>query len=225
MTFHIMTLFPDMMNTIFSESIFGRAVKSGAVDVKIYNIRDYSIDKHRKVDDTPYGGGYGMVMTCQPIVDCHKAVIQKTVGSVRTLYMSPQGRVFNQKIAAELSAYDNLVLLCGHYEGVDERAIELVADEEISIGDYVLTGGELPAAIVCDAVARLCKGVLPSAECYEDESIQSGLLEYPQYTKPYDFLGLTVPDVLLSGHHANIEKWRREQSLIRTKLKRPDLLQ
>ena len=225
MTFHIMTLFPDMMKTIFSESIFGRAVKSGAVDVKVYNIRDYSLDKHRKVDDTPYGGGFGMVMTCQPIIDCHKAILQNIVGSFKTIYLSPQGRVFNQKIATEMTAFDNLVLLCGHYEGVDERAIELVADEELSIGDYVLTGGELPAAIVCDAVARLCEGVLPSAECYEDESIHSGMLEHPQYTKPYDFEGKTVPDVLLSGHHANIKKWQKEQSLIRTKQKRPDLLQ
>lgn len=223
MTFHIMTLFPEMLEAFFSESIIGRAQKSGAVKVKLYNIRDYTIDKHRKVDDTPYGGGCGMVMTCQPIIDCHKAIMSEISGSVKTIYMSPQGRVFNQGIAEEFKEYDNLILLCGHYEGVDERAIEIVADEELSVGDYVLTGGELPAAIVCDSVARLCDGVLPSSECYEEESHQDGLLEYPHYTKPYEYSGKTVPDVLISGHHANITKWRREQAILRTKEKRPDL--
>ena len=225
MTFHVMTLFPAMLNAIFAESIIGRAISAEAISIKVYNIRDYTKDKHRRVDDTPYGGGCGMVMACQPIIDCHKAICSGLSGSVHTIYMSPQGSLFDQKKAIEMKQYDNLIILCGHYEGVDERAIELIVDEEVSIGNYVLTGGELPAAVVCDAVARLCNGVLPSPECYEEESIHSGLLEYPQYTKPYEFEGKTVPDILLSGHHANIKKWRDEQSLERTKTKRPDLLE
>jgi len=224
MNFHIMTLFPAMLDAILSESIIGRAIKSEAITVKLYDIRNYTTDKHRKVDDTPYGGGCGMIMACQPIVDCYRALISEINGSVHTIYMSPQGRLFDQQKAVDFKQYDNLIILCGHYEGVDERAIELIIDEEISIGNYVLTGGELPAAIVCDAIARLCDGVLPSPECYKEESIHSGLLEYPQYTKPYEFEGKTVPQVLISGHHANIKKWRTEQSLERTKRKRPELL-
>ncbi len=224
MNFEILTLFPDMLRPFFEQSIIGRAAEKGLVSVCLTDIRDYTLDKHRKVDDTPYGGGYGMVMACQPAVDCIRAVRSRLSGTVRTVYMSPQGKVLTHEKAKELSAYDNLVIFCGHYEGIDERIIELEIDEEISIGDYVLTGGELPAAVLTDCVCRLIDGVLPSSECYENESIAGGLLEYPQYTKPRVYEGLEVPEVLISGHHANIEKWKREQSLERTAAKRPDLL-
>lgn len=221
MKFTVLTLFPDMMKTIFNESIIGRAVKNGLLEINVVNIRDYTTDKHRRVDDSPYGGGFGMVMACQPIVDCYRDVTQGR--KVKTLYMSPQGRVFDENAAVELSKEDELVILCGHYEGVDERALEILNVEEYSVGNYVLTGGELPAAIIVDAVGRLVEGVLPDPSCYEDESIFSGLLEYPQYTRPEEYEGKRVPEILLSGHHANIQKWKKEQSIIRTKQKRPDL--
>ena len=221
MKFTVLTLFPDMMKTIFNESIIGRAVKNGLLEINVVNIRDYTIDKHRRVDDSPYGGGFGMVMACQPIVDCYRDVTQGK--KVKTLYMSPQGRVFDENAAVELSKEDEIVILCGHYEGVDERALEILNVEEYSVGNYVLTGGELPAAIIVDAVGRLVDGVLPDPSCYEDESIFSGLLEYPQYTRPEEYEGKRVPEILLSGHHANIQKWKREQSVERTKTKRPDL--
>ena len=223
MRFDVLTLFPDMMEAIFSASILGRARSAGLVDIRCTDIRDYTTNKHRKVDDTPYGGGFGMVMACQPAVDCIRAVKAQGEGTTRVIYLSPQGQVLNQQKAKELCAYDRLILLCGHYEGIDERIIQLEVDEEISAGDYVLTGGELPAAILVDCVARMQDGVLANRECYEKESLSDGLLEHPQYTKPRVFEGLEVPEVLVNGNHALQEKWRREQSVLRTKQKRPDL--
>lgn len=224
MRFEVLTLFPEMLTGVFESSIIGRANQAGLISVACTDIRSYTKDKHRRVDDTPYGGGYGMVMQCQPVVDCIRAVKAGLTGSTRVIYMSPQGRLFDNKVVKELAAYDNLVLLCGHYEGIDERIIELEVDEELSIGNYVLTGGELAAAIVVDAVARTLEGVLPASECFEDESLEGGLLEYPQYTRPRVFEGLEVPEVLLGGNHAEIAKWRAERSLERTLQKRPDLL-
>jgi len=230
MRFDIMTLFPALVDGVLSESIIGRARKAGMIDVRAYNIRDYSKDKHRRVDDTPYGGGKGMLMSPVPIYDCFADVVnpeKNPCSRRRVLYMSPQGSVLTQAKAKELSEnYDNIVILCGHYEGVDQRIIDEIVDEEISIGDYVLTGGEIPACIVVDAVARLLPGVLADAECYEKESFSDAtLLEYPQYTRPYEFRGRTVPEVLLSGHHANIEKWREQKALEKTKAVRPDLIE
>lgn len=230
MRFDIMTLFPALVETVLSESVIGRAGKAGIIDVHAHNIRDYSKDKHRKVDDTPYGGGKGMLMSPVPIYDCYTDVVdpQKNPSERRrVIYMSPQGAVLTQAKARELSEkYDNLIILCGHYEGVDQRIIDEIVDEEISIGDYVLTGGEIPACIVVDAVARLLPGVLADAECFEKESFtDETMLEYPQYTRPYDFRGRKVPDVLLSGHHANIEKWRAEKAFEKTKAARPDLIE
>ena len=231
MRFDIMTLFPDLVSTVLGESIIGRAQKSGAITVKTHNIRDYSEDKHRRVDDTPYGGGKGMLMMAPPIYNCYEAILAQQAEESyspkhrRVIYLSPTGKVLNQTRAAELARdFDNLILLCGHYEGVDRRIVDEIVDEEISIGDFVLTGGEIPACILVDCVARLLDGVLSDAECYEKESISSGLLEYPQYTRPYEFHGVKVPDVLISGHHANIDRWRDEQALEMTKKLRPDLL-
>jgi len=218
--FNILTLFPEMFK-IMNESIIGRAVDAGSVEINTINIRDFANNKHNRVDDYPYGGGAGMVMQAPPVYDAYKSLnLDK---SVPVIYMSPQGRRFTQEIAKELAQYEEVVLLCGHYEGIDERVIEEIVTEEISIGDYVLTGGELPAMVVVDTVSRLVDGVL-NKESIEEESFTNGLLEYPQYTRPEEFLGKKVPDVLLSGHHANIKKWREEQSLKRTKAKRPDLL-
>jgi tRNA (guanine37-N1)-methyltransferase len=221
-----MTLFPDLVNTVLGESIIGRAQKSGAITVCARNIRDYSKDKHHKVDDTPYGGGRGMLMMAPPIYDCYQSILEETgeLENRRVVYLSPRGTVLTQAKAKELSKLDHLVLLCGHYEGVDTRIIEEIVDEEISIGDYVLTGGEIPACILVDAVARLCDGVLADPECHENESHSAGLLEYPQYTRPVEFRGRTVPEVLVSGHHANIEKWRAEQARELTARMRPDML-
>ena len=225
MRFDIMTLFPEFVDGILGESIIGRARKSGAIEVHCHNIRDYSKDKHRRVDDTPYGGGKGMLMMAPPIYDCYSSIIEQTPEALkrRVVYMSPAGAAFNQKKAEELAGYDQLIILCGHYEGVDQRIIDEIVDEEISIGDFVLTGGELPACIVTDSVARIVEGVLSDPECHMKESISSGLLEYPQYTRPYDFHGAVVPDVLISGNHAKIDEWRLEQSLEKTKQRRPDL--
>ena len=226
MRFDVMTLFPEMVQSVLGESIIGRAQSAGIIEVKCHNIRDFSTDKHRKTDDTPYGGGMGMVMTCQPIYDCYRS-IRDTIpegNSVRVIYMSPKGRVLNHEIAKELASYDNLIFLCGHYEGVDQRVLDEIVDEDISIGDYVLTGGELPACIVIDAVSRLKEGVLADAECYENESLASGILEYPQYTKPREFLGRAVPDVLLSGDHAKIDRFRLEEAVKITRERRPELL-
>ena len=228
MRFDILTLFPEYCDTILSESIIGRARRAGIIEVKTYNIRDYSEDKHRRVDDTPYGGGKGMLMAAPPIVSCFEGALADGRDpccqiNYRCIYLSPKGKVFTQTDARRLAAYDRLILLCGHYEGVDQRAIDIVADEEISIGDFVLTGGEIPACILVDAVARLVPGVLAADECHEIESFSGGQLEFPQYTRPYSFRGRTVPDVLLSGNHAEIEKWRQEQSEKLTQERRPDL--
>lgn len=224
MRFDILTLFPEVIDAVLGSSIIGRAKQNGYITVNSHNIRDYTKDKHKKTDDTPYGGGKGMLMSTQPICDCFDAVkSQLDGGKTRVIYASPRGRVFNHEIAKELSEYDNIIILCGHYEGVDERVIEDVIDEEISIGDYVLTGGEIPACIMVDAISRLVPGVLSDKECYEKESIASGLLEYPQYTRPRVWNGKEVPEVLLSGHHENIDKWRLERSLEITKARRPDL--
>ena len=226
MRFDIMTLFPDMVMSVLHESIIGRACESGAIEIHAHNIRDFSLDKHRKTDDTPYGGGVGMVMTCQPIYDCYKSIREKIPeeNKTRVIYMSPKGRIFNHEVARELSEYDNLIILCGHYEGVDQRVLDLIVDEDISIGDYVLTGGEIPACIVVDAVSRLKDGVLSSSECYEGESIASGILEYAQYTKPREFMGLTVPEVLLNGDHKKIDRFRLENAVELTRQRRPDML-
>ncbi len=226
MKFDIMTLFPEMVDTVLGESIIGRAQRNGLISVETHNIRDFSKKKTRRVDDTPYGGGMGMIMECAPIYDCYKSIVENAPTDEKraVIYMSPKGRVFHQDMAKELLSYDRLIFLCGHYEAVDQRIIDEIVTDEISIGDYVLTGGEIPACIVVDAVARLLPGVLSDPICHEEESIASGLLEYPQYTKPEEFHGRRVPDVLLSGHHANIEKWRREESLRLTRERRPDLL-
>ncbi|MBQ7376770.1 MAG: tRNA (guanosine(37)-N1)-methyltransferase TrmD [Clostridia bacterium] len=225
MKFDVMTLFPDLVAGVLGESILGRAQKNGILTVTCHNIRDYSEKKHKNVDDTPYGGGMGMVMAAPPICACYDAIAQSFAEGERTrvIYMSPKGRMLTQKVARELLEYDRLVILCGHYEGVDQRAVDRIVDEEISIGDYVLTGGELPACILIDSVARMLDGVLSSPECYEGESIASGLLEYPQYTRPVEFEGVPVPTVLLSGNHAEIDKWRLERSLELTRERRPEL--
>lgn len=226
MKFEIMTLFPEMVKTVLSESIIGRAERADIISVRCHNIRDYSKDKHRKTDDTPYGGGMGMLMTCQPIYDCYSDIISKIGENERTrvIYMSPRGRLFSHALARELSEYDNLIFLCGHYEGVDQRVIDEICDDEISIGDYVVTGGEIPACIVVDAVSRLIDGVLADKECYEGESIASGILEYPQYTKPREFMGRAVPEVLLSGDHKKIDEWRLSEAVKITSERRPELL-
>ena len=227
MRFDVMTLFPEMVERTLGESIIGRAQTAGIIEVKCHNIRDFSTDKHRKTDDTPYGGGMGMVMSCQPIYDCYmhvKSSISEE-SKTRVIYMSPKGRIFNHAIARELAEYDNLIFLCGHYEGVDQRVLDEIVDEDISIGDYVLTGGELPACIIIDAVSRLKDGVLADSECYENESLASGILEYPQYTKPRVFLDREVPEILLSGDHAKIDRWRLEQAVEITRQRRPDLLE
>lgn len=224
MHFHIMTLFPDMIRAGMNDSVIGRAVRNGLITVDAVNIRDYSTDKHRHVDDYPYGGGAGMVMQPGPIYDCFKDITKDMGHRPRVLYMTPQGSTFTQEKAQELAGEEELIFLCGHYEGVDERILEEIVTDNLSIGDYVLTGGELPAMVMMDAIARLIPGVLGSSESAPHDSFQDGLLEYPQYTRPEVFHGTPVPEVLLSGHHANIEKWRRQQSLKRTYERRPDLL-
>ena len=225
MKFNVLTLFPDLVDRILSESVIGRARAAGIISVRMHQIRDYAQNKHNNVDDTPYGGGYGMVMAAPPIDRCFRAVLAELPEKEtrRTIYLSPRGTRFDQATAKRLATYDRLILLCGHYEGVDQRAIDRCADEEISIGDYVLTGGELPACILVDAVSRLIDGVLASPECHEEESIASGLLEYPQYTRPPVYEGDEVPAILLSGDHAKIDAWRLERSLELTRERRPDL--
>ncbi len=225
MRFDILTLFPEMVETVLGQSIIGRAINKNIISVHAHNIRDYSQDKHRRVDDTPCGGGMGMLMAVPPIDACHTAVFNMAPAlKTKTVYMSAQGRVFNQSIAKELSEYERLIILCGHYEGVDRRAVDLLCDDEISIGDYVLTGGELPACVLVDCVSRMIDGVLSDTECFSKESFMNGLLEYPQYTRPIEYKGLTVPEIILSGDHKKIEEWRKKASLKLTKKNRPDLL-
>lgn len=224
MKYLIMTLFPEMFPGIMDASILGRGKEKGLIDWKAVNIRDYTLDKHCKVDDYPYGGGAGMVMQAEPVYRCYKSICEKEqIKGKRVIYMTPQGHVFDQKMASDFAKEEDLVFLCGHYEGIDERVLEEIVTDYVSIGDYVLTGGEVPAMVVMDAVSRLVPGVLNNGDSAETESFSDGLLEYPQYTRPEEILGRKVPDVLLSGHHENIKKWRHEQSLERTKKYRPDL--
>ena len=223
MKIDILTLFPEMMETVLSESIIGRARSAGIIDINCTNIRDFAENKHNRVDDYPYGGGNGMVMQPGPIYRAYKSIADGCDEKPYVVYMSPQGRVLNQKIALEYSKMDNIMILCGHYEGVDERLLEEIVDSEISIGDYVMTGGELPAMVFADTVLRLCEGVLDSEECFTEESHFSGLLEYPQYTRPPVWNGREVPEILKSGHHGKIAQWRLEKAIERTKEKRPDM--
>ena len=223
MNIDIATLFPEMLENYLSQSVVGRAREKGIFSVKCHNIRDYTLDKHRRVDDTPYSERQGMLMQCEPVYNCYKSVTEGRKPHV--IYMSPQGKTLTQQRAKELSQLDDIFILCGHYEGVDERVIEEIVDEEISIGDYVLTGGELPALVLVDSVVRMLEGTLSKADCYEDESHYNGLLEYPQYTRPEIWHDKQVPAALLSGHHANIQKWRHEQALLTTLKKRPELLE
>lgn len=223
MRIDIATLFPDMCEAVLSESIVGRARKAGYITVECHNIRDYTLNKHRRVDDVPYGGGRGMVMQADPIYRCWEAVCEKLETKPHAIYLSPKGQTLTQQKAVELSKMDSIFLLCGHYEGIDQRILDTIIDEEVSVGDYVLTGGELPALVLTDAVARMCPGVLPESVCFEEESHFRGLLEYPHYTRPEVWHDMAVPPVLLSGHHKNIADWRFAQSLEVTKEKRPDL--
>lgn len=225
MIFDVMTLFPELIESVTSASIIGRAREKGIINVNAVNIRDYTEDKHRRVDDYPYGGGFGMVMQCQPIYDCFKSVTKDCASKPHTVFMSPKGAVLTQKRALELSKLDRLVILCGHYEGVDQRVLDEIVDEEISVGDYVVTGGELPACILIDCVSRMISGVLADNAAFEKESHFSGSLEHPQYTRPEEWHGRRVPDILLSGHHANIEKWKDEEGLKLTERLRPDMLE
>lgn len=231
MNFHVLTLFPDMIKNGLNTSITGRALDRGNISLNTIDVRDYTNDKHRHVDDYPYGGGAGMVMQAEPIYNAYKEVVQN-IHSIeddidkkpRVVYVTPQGKVFNQDMAKEFAKEEDLIILCGHYEGVDERVLELIVTDNVSIGDYVLTGGELPAMVMIDAISRLVPGVLNNDTSAEFETFYNNLLEYPQYTRPEEFMEMKVPEVLLSGHHANIEKWRLEQSLKRTRERRPDLL-
>lgn len=225
MRIDIITLFPEMCEAVLSESIIGRARAKGALQIECHQLRDFAFDKHRRVDDAPYGGGMGMVMMCEPIALCFESVCKNIGSRPHFIYMSPQGKVLTQQRLKELSELENICILCGHYEGVDERVLEELADEEISIGDYVLTGGELPALVLADSLSRMAQGVLSNDECFTEESHYNGLLEYPQYTRPNEWCGRKVPDEILSGHHANICKWRRRQSIKRTAEKRPDMIQ
>ncbi len=225
MKIDIMTLFPEMCENVLNESIIGRAQKAEKVEIVCHNIRDFANNKHNKVDDTPYGGGMGMVMAAEPIYNCYKSLYSEDEPKPHLIYMSPKGETLTQKKVVELSKLDRIVLLCGHYEGVDERVLEEIVDEQISLGDFVLTGGELPALCLADAVCRMLPGVLSDDICFKEESHFSGLLEYPQYTKPADWNGRTVPEVLLSGNHAEIAKWRRKQSLEITKKLRPEMFE
>lgn len=224
MRIDIITLFPEMCRAVMGESIIGRAQKKGVLEVCCHQLRDYAFDKHKRVDDTPYGGGMGMVMKCEPIALCFEDICQMLGTKPYFVYMSPQGTVLNQSRIKDMVKYDNICILCGHYEGVDQRVIDMLVDEQISIGDYVLTGGELPALVFADAVSRMVPGVLSDDECFTEESHYSGLLEYPQYTKPALWRDKEVPEVLLSGHHANVDKWRHEQALLTTAKNRPDMI-
>lgn len=229
MNFHVMTLFPEMVVSGLAASILKRAMEKQLISLNVANIRDYSTDKHHRVDDYPYGGGAGMVMAAGPVVRCYRAVEERLLAAggkkPRVIYLTPQGRVFDQEMAMGFAKEEDLVFLCGHYEGIDERAVEIIVTDQVSIGDYVLTGGELPAMVMIDVIARLVPGVLNNKESAEFETFHDHLLEYPQYTRPEEYEGRRVPEVLLSGHHANIEKWRREQSILRTAAARPDLME
>ena len=223
MNFHILTLFPDMVRDGLHTSILGRAAENGHISMNVVNIRDYTLDKHKKVDDYPYGGGAGMLMQAQPVYDAHKAVCEERGKKIRTVYVTPQGSVFNQQMAIDFAKEEDLIILCGHYEGIDERVLEEVVTDYVSIGDYVLTGGELAAMVMVDAISRMVPGVLSNEDSGVTESFYDNLLEYPQYSRPEVWNEKKVPEVLLSGHHKNIEKWRLEQSIKRTKERRPDL--
>lgn len=225
MNFYVLTLFPEMIMNGLETSILGRAAAKGIVSFEAVNIRDYTLERHGKVDDYPYGGGAGMVMQAEPIYRAYAALVEKIGKKPRVIYMTPQGQTFNQSIAEDLAKEEDLVFLCGHYEGVDERVLEMIATDYLSAGDYVLTGGELPAMMMIDCISRLVPGVLNNNVSAEFETFHDNLLEYPQYTRPEVFMGKKVPDILLSGHHANVEKWRREQSIIRTLKNRPELLE
>lgn len=223
MNFHVLTLFPDMIEQGLNTSITGRSIENGTITLNAVNIRDYTINKHKKVDDYPYGGGAGMLMQAQPVYDAYKAVIQKIKSKPRVIYLTPQGKVFKQSMAKEFALEEDLIFLCGHYEGIDERVLEEIVTDYISIGDYVLTGGELPAMVLMDAISRMVPGVLGNQESGDSESHSNYLLEYPQYSRPEEWMGKKVPEVLLSGDHAKVDEWRLEQSLQRTKVQRPDL--
>ena len=225
MRIDIATLFPEMCEAVLGESIIGRARRAGKLEIHCHNIRDYTQDKHRRVDDTPYGGGKGMLMQTEPIYNCYQAVCEMIAAKPHVIYMSPKGQPFSQQRAIELREYENIFILCGHYEGVDQRVLDEIVDEELSIGDYVLTGGELGALVLVDCIGRMVEGVLPSEECFTEESHWNGLLEYPQYTHPVEWNGRRIPDILLSGDHGKIAKWRHEMSLRNTLMKRPDLLE
>ena len=225
MKFDVLTLFPDMFGAVLDDSIIGRARKAGLIEMNFIDIRDFSKNKHRKTDDYPYSGGGGMLMTPQPVYDAYMSVAEGLDYKPHTVYMSPQGSVFTQKTALRLADSAHIVILCGHYEGVDQRVLDMIVDEEISMGDFVLTGGEIPAMAVIDAVSRMVPGVLANEGSYQNESHFNGLLEYPQYTRPEEFMGVKIPEVLISGHHKNIEIWKRQQALLNTLKKRPDMLE
>ncbi len=224
MRFDVLTLFPNMFQAVLGESIIGRAWKNEIINIYLHNIRDFSEDKHKRVDDYPYGGGLGMIMQCQPIFSALEYVQNKIGTKPHVLLMSPQGKTFNQSKAKSLLNFNNIAIICGHYEGVDERVVDALVDDEISLGDFILTGGEIAAMAVIDSVSRLIPGVLKDEESHSIETFSENLLEYPQYTRPAEFMGMKVPEILLSGHHENIEKWRRYQSIERTYVKRPELL-
>ena len=225
MRFHILTLFPDMVEQGLHTSIIGRAVEKGLLAIEAVNIRDYTVDKHKKVDDYPYGGGAGMVMQAQPIYDAYLSIVEKIGYRPRTIYLTPQGPLFTQQAAKEFALEEDVILLCGHYEGVDERVLEEIVTDYISIGDYVLTGGELPAMVLVDAISRMVPGVLKNQESGETESLEGNLLDYPQYSRPEVWQEKAVPPILLSGNHQKVDEWRREQSILRTKERRPDLFE
>ncbi len=224
MHFYILTLFPEMIESGLNTSIIGRAVQNGHLSITAVNIRDYTLDRHKKVDDYPYGGGAGMVMQAQPVYDAWESVIKQVGYRPRTVYLTPQAEVFRQKMAKEFACEQNLIFLCGHYEGIDERVLEEIVTDYVSIGDYVLTGGELPAMVMADAIARMVPGVLTNEQSGSTESLEGNLLEYPQYSRPREWKGKAVPDILLSGDHAKVDAWRREQSILRTMQRRPDLM-
>ena len=225
MNYHVLTLFPEMIENGMNTSITGRAITKGLLSLEAINIRDFAFNKHQKVDDYPYGGGAGMLMQAEPVYLSYESIVERIGRKPRVIFLTPQGKTFNQNMAKEFALEEDLVFLCGHYEGIDERVIEELEPEEISVGDYVLTGGELPALILADSVSRMLPGVLSDDECFEEESHFNSLLEYPQYTHPSSWNGREVPEILLSGHHAKVDEWRRQKSLERTYRRRPDMLE